>query len=63
MKCFVALLLCVSIANGVDLTIEEYRQHWQEWKTFYGKTYESEDINSARFAVWKENLKVIQLYQ
>ena len=60
MKCFLALLLlCVnSVAKEIDLTFEEYKQHWQEWKSFYGKSYESEAENTARFSVWRENLKV-----
>lgn len=60
MKCFLALLLlCVnSVAKDIDLTFEEYKQHWQEWKSFYGKTYESEAEKTARFSVWRENLKV-----
>ena len=52
------LLLCASIAYGFDLTYEDYKQHWQKWKSFYGKTYESKAVDDARFAVWKDNLKV-----
>jgi len=52
--------MCVAMANAIELTLDEYKQHWQEWKSFYGKTYESEAVNSARFAVWKNNLKFIQ---
>lgn len=59
MRCSYALvLLCVSLANGLDLTAEEYKRHWQEWKSFYGKTYESEDVDNANFDVWMNNLKV-----
>ena len=58
MKCFITILMCVAMADAIELTLEEYKQHWQEWKSFYGKTYESEAVNSARFAVWKNNLKV-----
>ena len=58
MRCFYAFLLCVSIANGFDLTSAKYKQHWQEWKSFYGKTYESEAQDVARYAVWKNNLQV-----
>ena len=53
-----AFLLCASIANGIDLTSGKYEQHWQQWKSFYGKTYESEVQDIARFAVWKNNLQI-----
>lgn len=66
MRCFYALffvvLLYVSKANGLDLTPDEYSQHWHEWKSFYGKTYESDVLESAHFAVWKNNLEVSEFY-
>lgn len=58
MRCFYAFLLSISIANGLDLTHEEYKRYWQEWKSFYGKSYESDVLDNAHFAVWKNNLEV-----
>ncbi|KAL9976055.1 hypothetical protein ACROYT_G013290 [Oculina patagonica] len=60
MRCFYAFLLCVSIANGLDLTAEEYERHWQAWKSFYGKTYESDVSDNLHFTVWKNNLELIR---
>lgn len=58
MRCFFVLLLSVSIANGLDLTHDEHKRHWQEWKSFYGKSYKSDILDTAHFAVWKNNLEV-----
>lgn len=60
MRCFFVFLLSVSIANGLDLTHDEYKRHWQEWKSFYGKSYKSDILDTGHFAVWKNNLELIQ---
>lgn len=58
MKCFLVLLMCVSMAKGIDLTIEECKKHWEEWKSFYDKNYNSDVEQVERFAIWLDNLKV-----
>ena len=54
--------LSVSIVKSLDLTHEEYKRYWQEWKSFYGKSYESDILDKAHFAVWKTNLQVSRFY-
>lgn len=51
-------LLCASFANCLNLSPATYKQHWQKWKSFYGKEYESEIHYNARFSIWQNNLKV-----
>ena len=62
MRCFYVFLLSVSIASGLDLTHEDYKRYWQEWKSFYGKSYKSDLLDNVHFAVWKDNLKVSKFY-
>lgn len=57
---FIVLFLFASIAGSFEVTYQEYyQQHWQTWKSFYGKTYGSETEEEERFAVWNDNLRVI----
>lgn len=59
----IVLFLCASIASSFEVTYQEYyQQHWQRWKSFYGKTYGSETEEDERFAVWNGNLRVIVPY-
>jgi len=60
MRSFLVFFLSISIAKSLDLTHEEYKRYWQEWKSFYGKSYESDILDKAHFAVWKNNLQRIQ---
>ena len=62
MRCFLVFFLSVSIVKSLDLTHEEYKRYWQEWKSFYGKSYESDILDKAHFAVWKNNLQVSRFY-
>ncbi|XP_020631226.1 cathepsin L1-like [Orbicella faveolata] len=60
MRCFYFFLLSVSLASSLNLTHEEYKRYWQEWKSFYGKSYKSDILDQAHFIVWKNNLERIQ---
>lgn len=54
-------LLCASFANCLNLSPATYKQHWQKWKSFYGKEYESEIHDNARFSIRQNNLKELVL--
>ena len=57
---FLAFLLWLSVqVNGMKLTSDQYEHYWQEWKSFYGKSYRSVAEEITRFALWKDNVKVI----
>ena len=58
MKRVVAFLLCLSVANCAVLKFDEYKQRWQAWKTFHDKKYETDTEEEARFAIWRDNLRV-----
>lgn len=62
MRCFYFFLLSVSLASSLNLTHEEYKRYWQEWKSFYGKSYKSDILDQAHFIVWKNNLEVSRFY-
>ena len=62
MRCFYVFLLSVSIASGLDLTHDDYKRYWQEWKSYYGKSYKSDILDKVHFAVWKNNLEVSKFY-
>lgn len=63
MKRFLAFLLWVSVhTSGIELNLDQYKHHWQEWKAFHGKSYGSEAEQMMRLEVWKKNLKFIQLF-
>ena len=57
MKGFIAFLLCLAFANG-HILHTEYEQQWQAWKTFYEKKYSTDTEEEARYAIWRDNLRV-----
>ena len=57
MKGFIAFVLCLAFANGHILQTE-YEQQWQAWKTFYEKKYNTDTEEEARYAIWRDNLRV-----
>ena len=54
---FIAFVLCLALANGHILS-SEHEQRWQAWKTFHGKKYATDSEEEARFAIWRDNLRV-----
>ena len=63
MKGVVAFLLCLSVANCAVLKFDEYKQQWQAWKTFHDKKYETDTEEEARFAIWRDNLRVCNTFK
>ena len=61
MKGVIAFVLCLSVASGAVLKFDEYNEQWQAWKTFYGKIYETDTEEEARYAIWRDNLRVCKL--
>ena len=57
MKGFIAFALCLAFADGHILN-SEYKQQWQAWKTFYDKKYSTDTEEEARYAIWRDNLRV-----
>ena len=57
MKGFIAFVLCLAFANG-HILHTEYEQQWQAWKTFYEKKYSTDTEEEARYAIWRDNLRV-----
>jgi len=55
---FVLLVVCVY--HTVSDIIQD--NEWQAWKIFHQKSYQSADKEHSRYAIWKENLKIIQLH-
>ena len=62
MKGFIAFLLCLAFANG-HILHTEYEQQWQAWKTFYEKKYSTDTEEEARYAIWRDNLRVIMRFK
>ena len=58
MKVVVAFALCLSVASCAVLKFDEYNEQWQAWKTFHGKQYETDTEEGARYAIWRDNLRV-----
>lgn len=61
MKVVVAFVLCVSVASCAVLQFDDYKEQWQAWKTFHGKQYETDTQEAARYAIWRDNLRVCKL--
>lgn len=61
MKVVVAFVLCVSVASCAVLQFDDYKEQWQAWKTFHGKQYETDTQEAARYAIWRDNLRVRKL--
>ena len=57
MKGFIAFAVCLAFADGHILN-SEYKQQWQAWKTFYDKKYSTDTEEEARYAIWRDNLRV-----
>lgn len=61
MKPAVALMSFVMLAgsaHGAPTTNFTRNHEWEAWKEFYKKSYEDEQEESFRQAVWTSNLKV-----
>jgi len=58
MKGVIAFVLGLSVASCAVLKFDEYKQQWQAWKTFHGKQYETDTEEEARYAIWRDNLRV-----
>ena len=58
MKGVIALVLCLSVAGCAVLKFDEYTEQWQAWKTFHDKQYETDTEEEARYAIWRDNLRV-----
>ena len=58
MKGVIAFVLCLSAASSAVLKFDEYKDQWQAWKTFHDKKYETDTEEEARYAIWRDNLRV-----
>lgn len=58
MKGFLAFLLCLTVASGFVLKVEEDELQWKAWKSFHGKSYVTKSEEAMRKAIWRDNLKV-----
>ena len=60
MKRYLVFLCMLAVASGfIRLNShEEDEGEWKAWKDFHSKTYSSESEETARRAIWRENLKV-----
>lgn len=58
MKGSIAFLCCLAVATGFVLKVDEEEFQWKAWKAFHGKSYVTESEETARRAIWKDNLKV-----
>ena len=58
MKGAIVFLLCLSVASSAVLKFDEYKEQWLAWKTFHGKQYNTDTEEGARYAIWRDNLRV-----
>ena len=58
MKAVLAFVLCLSVANSAVLKFREYEEQWQAWKSFHDKSYLTDTEEQARYAIWRDNLRV-----
>lgn len=63
MKGVIAFVLCLSVASSAVLKYDEYNDQWQAWKTFHGKIYEIDTEEEARYAIWRDNLRVCKRFK
>jgi len=63
MKEVVAFVLFASVVRCAVLKFDEYKQQWQAWKTFHDKKYETETEEQARYAIWRDNLRVCKRFK
>ena len=59
----IAFVLCLSVASSAVLKYDEYNDQWQAWKTFHGKIYETDTEEEARYAIWRDNLRVCKRFK
>lgn len=59
MKFLVLALALVSCASGMALD-STHDSAWEEFKAYHGKSYGSEESETARRGIWESNLKMIQ---
>lgn len=58
MKGSLAFLCCLAVATGFVLKVDEEELQWKAWKAYHGKSYTTESEETARRAIWRDNLKV-----
>ena len=58
MKAVLAIVFCLSVANSAVLKFREYEEQWQAWKSFHDKSYQTDTEEQARYAIWRDNLRV-----
>jgi len=58
MKGVIAFVLCLSVASCAVLKFDKYKEQWQAWKTFHYKQYGTDTEEEARYAIWRDNLRV-----
>ena len=58
MKGLLAVFLCLTVASGFVLKVDEDELQWKAWKSFYGKSYLTKSEETMRKAIWRDNLKV-----
>ena len=63
MKGFLAFVLCVVATSGDVLKFGEYEEQWLAWKSFHDKKYETQTQEDARYAIWRDNLRVSVVLQ
>ena len=59
----IAFVLCLSVASSAVLKYDEYNDQWQAWKTFHGKIDETDTEEEARYAIWRDNLRVCKRFK
>lgn len=52
------ILLVACVYHTMSDIIQD--NDWQAWKVFHQKNYQTTDEEHLRYAIWKENLKIIQ---
>ena len=63
MEGVIAFVLYLSVASSAVLKFDEYNEQWQAWKTFHGKIYQTYTEEEARYAIWRDNLRVCKLLE
>ena len=63
MKGVIAFVLCLSVASCAFLKFDGYKEQWQAWKTLHDKKYETDTEEEARYAIWRDNLRVCKTFK
>jgi len=63
MKGVIAFVLFFSVASSAFLKFDEYKQQWQAWKTLHDKKYDTDTEEEARYAIWRDNLRVCKTFK